>query len=492
MISGRQTLATIDSSIEELRGAIATTAQQIEERNSRLLALQQESLQKYQELSRLRVELYRGDGQGAGGSDIGKTVRNLLARRRDEQQKISDELAALRLRRDSLDGQRQELAEKVDAAAKVVDTAEKKTQDRLQLDPAYQEQLKQTRETERMLKHATSKAEQWQEELAQKGKPYQDDPLFMYLWNRRFATVEYQASGLSRWLDTKVAKIINYPVARVNYSKLQEIPRRLREHAEDVEQEAGRQFEALKMLDTKAREEDGIPALEATLDQEEARLAAIDEQIAGALDEQQQLEQQQAAYHAGQDRLFHQAVEFVTSELQRDDLQKLRYQAYATPFPEDDLVVSQLLDLEAQEQDVQHSISELTQMNRQQQNRLLDMESLRTKFKRNRLDGAGVGFSDPAVIVSMLGNLVNGVMSSRAFWELLEQQRRMRRRQADPGFGSGGFGRGTIWGSGMRFPGSGGGLSFPGGGVFGGGINFPGGGGHTSGGGGGFRTGGGF
>jgi hypothetical protein len=58
-------------------------------------------------------------------------------------------------------------------------------------------------------------------------------------------------------------------------------------------------------------------------------------------------------------------------------------------------------------------------------------------------------------------------------WRVLQQQQRYRPKRTDPTFGSGGFGRGTVWGGGR--------------GRIGGGL-----GGGFGRGGGGFRTGGGF
>ena len=153
------------------------------------------------------------------------------------------------------------------------------------------------------------------------------------------------------------------------------------------------------------------------------------------------------------------------------------------------MIISHLLEQEEQEQDLLDGITELKSFNAQQQKRLAEMESLRSEFKRHKFDSPGTGFSDPAVIAATLGNLINGVLTREAFWRILQQQRRYQPRRADPGFGSGGFGRGTVWGSGMRFP------SSRGGGIFGssrrGGFSFPGGG-FGRRGGGGFRTGGGF
>jgi hypothetical protein len=114
--------------------------------------------------------------------------------------------------------------------------------------------------------------------------------------------------------------------------------------------------------------------------------------------------------------------------------------------------------------------------------RIHELEKVLADFKRNHFDSPETAFADGALVSMMLGNFLNGLLSRDALWKVLEQQQSYQRRQADPGFGSGGFGRGTVWGGGMRFP------RMPG--PSGGGFRFPSGGGGSSGGG--FRTGGGF
>jgi hypothetical protein len=79
---------------------------------------------------------------------------------------------------------------------------------------------------------AEEKAAQAEADREEKRRPYEADPLFMYLWRRRFGTREYQASRLVHFLDRKVAHLIGYEDARVNYTMLMELPQRLREHAE--------------------------------------------------------------------------------------------------------------------------------------------------------------------------------------------------------------------------------------------------------------------
>ena len=84
----------------------------------------------------------------------------------------------------------------------------------------------------RTLEAAERKAEQAERDLAEKRVPYEADPLFMYLWNRGFGTGAYRASNLVRYFDRKVARLVGYQDARVNYAMLLELPVRIREHAE--------------------------------------------------------------------------------------------------------------------------------------------------------------------------------------------------------------------------------------------------------------------
>ena len=89
----------------------------------------------------------------------------------------------------------------------------------------------------------------------------------------------------------------------------------------------------------------------------------------------------------------------------------------------------------------------------------------------------------------MLSNFTNGRLDLDSLWRVLEQQQRYRPQRTDPTFGSGGFGRGTVWG-GRR--GGLGGVLGGGRGRFGRGTTLGRGRGRFGSGGGGFRTGGGF
>jgi hypothetical protein len=310
----------------------------------------------------------------------------------------------------------------------------------------------------------------------------------MYLWSRGFGTPEYRSSGILRMLDSKVAQLIGYADARANYARLNEIPERLREHAASLAAAAETELAALRTLDETARTADGIADLDVRLKEAQDRLAAIDARIAQAASDRQALEVRKALFAAGEDEHTRQAVDFLASELERDDLMELRRLAMSTPLPEDDLIVSRMLKREDETRRIQATAQGLKEAIAQQQQRLAELEALRSDFTRSRYDRNGSSFSDQALILATLGQFLNGVLDRRALWRVLQEQHSYRPERSDPSFGSGGFGRGTPWGGGGGVDlgdilGSLGRSGRIGGGHRGGG---------SSGGGGGFRTGGGF
>jgi hypothetical protein len=268
---------------------------------------------------------------------------------------------------------------------------------------------------------------------------------------------------------------------------LNEIPERLREHAASLQAAAGSELAALKALDEAARVADGIPALDAQLVEAQAELEAIDRRIEQAQSDLQDLEVRRVFFAAGQDEYSGKALALVASELQRDDLMELHREALATPFPEDDLIVARLLEREDERRRLDGLLQALRESLARNRQRLEEVETLRTDFKRHSYDRADSQFGDEAMIAMMLGQFLSGVLDRRNLWRVMQEQQRYRPERSDPGFGSGGFGRGTVWGGGLgdaRRPGD----------IFGGlgrgsGGGGPGNRGRSSGG---FRTGGGF
>ena len=183
----------------------------------------------------------------------------------------------------------------------------------------------------------------------------------MYLLGRHYGLPDYKASGLVRWLDGMVAQHIGFADARTNYNRLNEIPQRLREHAQAQEAAAAAELTSLRALETQAQQADGIPKLEEAQAQAQGALDAVDARLAQADADAQALAGRKAGYASGEDDHTRSAVDYLAGELARDDLMQLRREAMLTPFPEDDTVVARMLAREDERRTLEASLQGLRQ-----------------------------------------------------------------------------------------------------------------------------------
>ncbi|HZO12805.1 MAG TPA: hypothetical protein VFB62_06095, partial [Polyangiaceae bacterium] len=122
----------------------------------------------------------------------------------------------------------------------------------------------------RVVEKAEAKAAQAEGDREAKRKPYDADPLFRYLWERRFGSNHYAAGALTRFADSSIARLIGYDEARANYTLLNEIPVRLREHLDHVRREVAAQEDKLKEIERAALVSTSIGPLEERASQTKA------------------------------------------------------------------------------------------------------------------------------------------------------------------------------------------------------------------------------
>jgi hypothetical protein len=445
-MSGRTALDTIQKAIRDEQERTRKLDADLGKANDELLKIDVARSKLLKELARLRLQFLSGSDILTRIDETDRQALALLEKRSSIISGISARLDDYETRRADLEARRAALGDELEAAMRAIDDAEVAVQERLKTDAAYLEQKRVAQESERVAVHADEKATLSEQEQDSKGASYRDDPLFMYLYGRGYGTTSYRARGLTRWLDGKVARLIGYHDARPNYARLLDLPVRLREHAEWVGAQADEEFAKLKVLDEQARSAAGIEGLEKTRDAVSSRIAQVDAEIHAAAEANQQLLLEAETHAKGEDAAFVQAVAFLSSEFSREEVRDLRQQALTTPFPEDDVIVSQVLDLEAEKARHAETVAELKNVAEANRKRLGELEQIRREFTQRQYDVPGSTFSNGNMVAAVIAQLLMGALSKDSFWNVLKQQRRYNPPRTDPTFGSGGFGRGTIWG----------------------------------------------
>jgi hypothetical protein len=472
MMSGRQTLDSLDHALQDIRRHIQELNAQIQRTSAELLSLSQAESEQYKAWAQLRIDQLTTGEVIDALDQAGQRVGEVLAARDSALQELQHRLDDMQKRQATLEAERAAQAQRVEEAAEALDAAEAAVQERLAQDTAYQAQLDRTHSADQTAKHAAQKTALAEQDRLEKGQPYETDRLFMYLWQRGYGTSRYRANALIRYLDGKVAKLCSYHGARANYAMLLEIPVRLREHTTQLRQRANTEFAELRTLEQAAASTSNMPRLQETHATAQKRLEALDEEMGHAEQQSQALWQEQAVFAAGEDERFRQAVQVLTTEFQRDSIVSLRHSAQATPSPADDAIVHRLAAIETKKVQIEAALAQHQHVLQGQQQRLRELESIRQEFKRQRFDDVHATFADGALLAMLLNQFMGGLLNGENLWRAVQRQYHPRRLHANPLFGSDGFGRpDRIWRSG-EVGGEVGGGGFRTGGAFGTDENF--------------------
>jgi hypothetical protein len=473
MISGRQALGSIERTMSEERAAVAQTEAQLQTLLDQEAALRKSDLDDFRSLARLRLDDLRSGEMVGQIERVERQALALISKRDAARQDLEARIAGLDRQIEALRVRRETEADAVDAAQKRIAEAETGTRNRLAADPDYVARGETAHRIDIQAANADEKARESEAELAEKRAAYEANALFTYLWRRGFGTPDYSAFPFIRALDGWVARLIGYADARANFARLQEIPKRLRDHADRLAAEADSADEALSELWQRAREADGIGELDAALAAAETTLAATDAEIAAQGTVRHALLEEHALYASGEDAHTMAAVDLLAEEARGTDLGTLLRDARETLRTEDDRIVSRLLTRLRERQQVEAMRAQLKAVLDRRLQRLGAVGSVASEFNRRRYASPDSVFRDGTVIALLLRDLLDGTMADATFWDQLRRQQMRRRPAPRPGPGSrrtvtfgrggGGFGRPGGFGRGGGGRSSGGGFSTGGG-----------------------------
>ncbi|HEX5421114.1 MAG TPA: hypothetical protein VFY39_14055, partial [Gammaproteobacteria bacterium] len=490
VLSGADVLALIDRELESARGGLDEVAGRLERSTTELERLHQSELGVLGVLARVRLhEIERGELLEAL-DDTAKRVTSLLADRAKAQESAEAELTAAQAVLAKLEQERTAQHAAADTAEQAVDAAAAEAQQHLSADAAYCAQLEKAHASDATADLAEAKAQAAHTDRTEKGKPYEADSLFIYLWARGYGTSTYRGAPITRLIDGWVARVDGYDPLRKNYWMLTELPARFDEHARQMRSLADSDVAAVQALERTAAEKSGVPERRAAFEAAEQALAELDRKIEAQNETVRALVAKRASFAAGEDDISRSCIQLLGDTFRGEQMRTLRARATRTATPEDDAAVDQLTAIRADLPRIEDEAARYRKLHDAQVERATKLEDLRKRFKQHRFDAVSSEFVNGALIGALLGQLAAGTLAVPDIWDSLRRQQRYRVLAADPRFGSGRFPR--FPGSGPWRGGGGWGGGFGGGGFGGGGF---GGGGFGTGGGfggGGFKTGGGF
>ncbi len=515
-ISGPDALRSLDEALRDIRREEDDIARRLAHSSELITKIRETENELFRQLAQVRLD-------SGTQAELGTRLTDAETRARDMLKKHAAELASTEEALKAEDAKIAALT--AERAALVTEAGQREAELRAIADriageatrnPDYQKQRALAEELTHVAEEALRKTEQAEADREQKGKPYRDDPLFMYLWERSYGTRNYRANNLVAWLDGMVARLVGYPEARPNFAMLNEIPMRLREHAERQQQIAVEARERLTALANAAIDAEGGKPVREKLERANARIKEIDAEVIAVEDQRDDLAKQQRDLAQGSDPAFAAAISALAETLQRNDMQTLLAEARMTRTGQDDTIVQQIDDARSRAAEEENETRDHKARLKTLASRRRELEDIQYEFKKANYDNPRSTFREDRLVGDLLNDFLRGGISAAGYWEQwrrsqnwsggYEQDYRRRERDHDDdddrrgpwggssggfdwpdiSFGGGSSSRRSSGGSWGRLPGSGSG------GGFGGGFSRPrtgSSGTRTSGG---FKTGGGF
>jgi ATP-dependent exoDNAse (exonuclease V) alpha subunit len=220
MISGREALSSLQNALAGARrdeDRLVAMLNSASEEAGRLRASQAEA---YRALARIRLDEISRDDVSQKLDSVERAALELLDKRKASLERAAETRRALMARIDEAQAIRADAVARLEIALEAVDDQRERTQARLESDEAWVAQRRALSHAKDVARGAAEKAERSEAEKAEKTRPYEADRLFVYLWKRGLGTPAYRRSGLVRYFDGRIARLIGYDEARPNYFML--------------------------------------------------------------------------------------------------------------------------------------------------------------------------------------------------------------------------------------------------------------------------------
>lgn len=395
MISGREALHFLDDAVARAREGYGRATAAVERQTARRAEVARMMAETYRKLAELRVDaLKTGAPELLSGVEV--SARKLLDEHEGFLRQLTAEAETLHVAAEAIEGRRREQEQALDAAIHAYEKQVAATEARLQSDDAYNALKVAFVDLGAVCERARQKLDIARADRKIKGRPYEADPLFSYLWKRRFRTPDYRASGLTRMLDGWVAKVCGYDASWLNYGRLTELPERLAEHVERLEKDRANAQASLEAAEAAALSADGADALRHKVEELREGLASIDEEMANAESKLVEVRERLTSADAGAAGPARRAVELIEDGLEQAPFPDLRVLASQTVGLEDDRLVETLIKLRTEQLSMEVGAASLHSLPEMRKDIVGELEDVRRRFKKAGLDSPYVAFSGPA------------------------------------------------------------------------------------------------
>lgn len=426
MIRGNRAYAEINGRIEALRGQVAAQARRMGVLSARIEQMHAEEARHAAALAKVRLDAVQAREAGEVLGRAERVAADEMSRWQAALEAAGRDLAASQARQDELERERADLATAIARRQDERTRLAAALQARFPEDPAWRELAERERALASQAALASEKAGLAEADRVEKGRPYEEDALFAYLWRRGYGGPDYRAGRLARLLDGWVARRVGWQVAARDYRLLTALPLHLAAHARRLE--AGRAAARQAQAEREARllEEAGDAALAQAQAADEGRLAALLPALAAEEAVHAGLLARRAELAQGGDEHTRRALEALQAAVAGVPADRLAQAAAATARVDDDHHAAAIAGLREQRTGLERELAQARTEHAGALAGLDRVESLRKRFRQSGYDHRDSELDDGLDWTGLLDGVLRGAMELTRAWEQVAGHQRFR------------------------------------------------------------------
>ena len=423
-LSGPEALRSLDEALRDIRREEDEIAKRLARSAELITRMREQEGELLSQLAQVRLD-------PATQAELRGQISAAEVKARDMLKTHGEELIASESMLEALDA---DIAKAIAERTKLQEDATRRNEElkalsdrvrpQLQSDPAFAKKLAAAKELAAIAAESMRKTAQAEADREQKGRPYRDDPLFMYLWNTGYGTRTYRANNLVAFIDGKIAQMVGFPEARPNFAMLNEIPLRLREHAERQQDNAKAASDELTALENEAIDKAGGKAAREAMEKVVADIAALDERVVTLQDQRDDALKVQRELAQGSDPAFAAAIKGLAEALGREDLKTLLAEARETRTGQDDTIVAQIDDVRQRVKEEDEETLDQKQRLKTLASRRRELEDIQYEFKKQGFDNPRSSFGKDDLVGDLLNDFLRGGISAANYWDQWQRSQR--------------------------------------------------------------------
>ncbi len=437
MFTGRDALFSVEQAINGVRsdeGQLDSTLRSAMEEAARL---RREESKAFRALARIKLDGLMRDKVIAGIDATERRALTMIEKHREALEELSHKRDEAQRRLNEAEAAKHQCDQDFTQALEALDQLRRRVEDRVKVEPEWLAAQAEAEAARKIAANADQKASLSEADLAQKRKPYEDDPLFMYLWNKKYGQGDNRSFYFVRYFDGMVARLTDYLGARANYAMLLEIPLRLREHAKAKQKDVEACQDRVMMLERKALVAAGIEPVEAQVEAGNAAVKAAEDEVMKITAELHGIEaERQREVGPGEDAIYTKAVEMLAQALTQEDLGRLYQDALRTPAKDDDELVISIGKIREALNKADSEVSQIRVQIREIARRRSELEGARDRARNSGFDNpmGNYGNAQDAIAI-VIGGILRGAMAGTDLDRVLRDNYRYPMPRTDPDFG---------------------------------------------------------